>query len=341
MSPLSTPPAHTQPVFAEFAEVGPVIQADPARAVIQTSSARAARTADARVLTDPAATRRVAQRSYVIRPGDTPYGIAGRFGVSLHRLLQANGLVESSLIRPGQRLVIPDGSTGLRQLQKARRTGGPAFAATSSTQVTVRSGDTVDGLALRHGSSRSAIRKANGLSNTALLRPGQRLTLPRVRAAASASSTSGVHRNLSAAARANLHYLNSRPAPTRLQVRAMIVETARRHGVDPRLALAIGWQESGWNQRAVSSANAIGVMQCLPSTAEWVSGVVGRRLRLLHARDSVACGVALLRTLQRSARSEREMVAAYYQGLHSVRTRGWYADTKAYVASVIALKNRM
>ena len=30
----------------------------------------------------------------------------------------------------------------------------------------------------------------------------------------------------------------------------MIAATARRHGVDPRLALAISMQESGWNQRA-------------------------------------------------------------------------------------------
>ena len=45
----------------------------------------------------------------------------------------------------------------------------------------------------------------------------------------------------------------------------MIVRIARQQGVDTRLALAIAYQESGWNQRAVSPANAVGVMQVIPA----------------------------------------------------------------------------
>ncbi len=121
----------------------------------------------------------------------------------------------------------------------------------------------------------------------------------------------------------------------------MISSTARLHGIDPSLALAISWQESRWTQNAVSEANAIGVMQCLPSTAQWVSGMIGRPLDLLDPQDNVTCGVVLLRSLLRSADSESQAIAAYYQGLASIQQRGMYQDTVDYVASVLAYKSRM
>ena len=122
-------------------------------------------------------------------------------------------------------------------------------------------------------------------------------------------------------------------------MRALIVRTAKQHGVDPALALAISWQESGFNMRAVSVANAIGAMQVIPSTGEWISSVVGRRLDLLKPRDNVTAGVVLLRILTRSA-SQRAAVAGYYQGLTSVRERGMFPDTKRYVANILALRKQ-
>ncbi|MGL5864615.1 MAG: transglycosylase SLT domain-containing protein [Dermatophilaceae bacterium] len=49
--------------------------------------------------------------------------------------------------------------------------------------------------------------------------------------------------------------------------------SARRHGVDPRLVLAISYQEPGWNHRAVSPANAIGVMQVIAASSQGLEGV--------------------------------------------------------------------
>ncbi len=46
--------------------------------------------------------------TYVVRKGDTLGRIAERRGVSLNRLLQANGLSRRSVIYPGQRLWIPN-----------------------------------------------------------------------------------------------------------------------------------------------------------------------------------------------------------------------------------------
>jgi peptidoglycan endopeptidase LytE len=50
--------------------------------------------------------QRVAQR-YRVQAGDTLFGIAQRFGISLAALTSANGITEASVIQPGQMLVIP------------------------------------------------------------------------------------------------------------------------------------------------------------------------------------------------------------------------------------------
>jgi soluble lytic murein transglycosylase-like protein len=143
------------------------------------------------------------------------------------------------------------------------------------------------------------------------------------------------------AAGVNRGYLAGAPVPGRSDTRAMIVDTARRHGLDPRLALAIAWQESAWSQRQVSVANAIGVMQVIPSSGAWASSLAGRRLDLLNTQDNITAGVVILRSLTRAAATEEQAVAGYYQGLAGVQAHGMYADTRGYVRSVLALKARM
>ena len=92
----------------------------------------------------------------------------------------------------------------------------------------------------------------------------------------------------------------------------------------------------------VSTTGAIGAMQVMPSTGSWVSSyIVHRHLDLLNAQDNITAGIALLSVLVRETGGHTaQAVAGYYQGLSSVRDRGMYADTKAYVANVLALRNR-
>ena len=47
------------------------------------------------------------RRVYVVKPGDTPSGIAEKTGVSLEKLEQANPDLDPQLLAPGQRIKLP------------------------------------------------------------------------------------------------------------------------------------------------------------------------------------------------------------------------------------------
>ena len=269
---------------------------------------------------------------YRVRSGDTLSAIAARTRTPLASLYSMNRLGPRSVIHPGQVL-------------RVRGTAPAATRASGSAAYTVRSGDTWGGIAARHDLGLAALLKANRLSARSVIHPGQRLRVPGRPAKAPTSANTFAGRTypssiVNAAAR-NRAALARTAVPSRSQTRAMIVATARRHGVDPRLALAVGWQESGWNQRQVSVANAIGVMQVIPSSGEWASQLSGRRLNLLKTQDNITAGVVILRALTRSASSLDHAIAGYYQGLYSVQTRGMYADTKVYVSAIKAHRARM
>lgn len=50
-----------------------------------------------------------AQRVHVVRPGESLWGIARQYGMPLDALLERNGLVPSSILRPGDRLLVGSG----------------------------------------------------------------------------------------------------------------------------------------------------------------------------------------------------------------------------------------
>jgi soluble lytic murein transglycosylase-like protein len=124
-------------------------------------------------------------------------------------------------------------------------------------------------------------------------------------------------------------------------VRRLVARTARHYGVPPKLALAVAWQESGWQQRRVSSAGALGVMQVMPDTGRWMRWYVGRKLRLRDTHDNVLAGIMTLRVLRSWTRWDNNAIAAYYQGLGAVREHGYFDDTRRYVKSVRAHQRRI
>jgi len=282
---------------------------------------------------------RAAGRVHVVRAGETMSHIAAHYRVPLAGLLKANHLSARSLIHPGDRIHVRGASAAASSSRKA---SSPRPAATTRRH-TVRSGETLSGIAARYGTSVSDIARASRISSGSLLRVGQRLRIPASATHAVSDTFNGVTypSSVVAAARRNHAILAKRSVPSRSETRAIIVKTARRHGVDPRLALAVASMESGWNQRMVSPANAVGVMQVIPSGGQWASSLVGRRLDLLDARDNITAGVVMLRALGRSAKNTEQAVAGYYQGLGSVQQHGMYSDTKSYVRTIMRLRATM
>jgi len=104
---------------------------------------------------------------HTVQKGDTLYSIAYRYGTTVSAIVAANNIYTPSFIYTGQRLVIPAGQWA----------GSPPAAATC---YTVRKGDTLVSIALRHGTTVSALALANNLSNPSFIWVGQCLVIPGV-----------------------------------------------------------------------------------------------------------------------------------------------------------------
>jgi soluble lytic murein transglycosylase-like protein len=134
------------------------------------------------------------------------------------------------------------------------------------------------------------------------------------------------------------------PYPTLEHVSASEVGSiADANGVPASLAEAIGWQESGFDNSLVSSADARGVMQIIPGTWGYIQRNLtgGVPLAPASAASNVRGGVLLLHALLSATGGDPALAAAgYYQGLSSVRQNGMYSDTQQYVNSVLALRQR-
>ncbi|WP_329609223.1 lytic transglycosylase [Arthrobacter sp. ATA002] len=263
--------------------------------------------------------------------------------MSLDSVLAANSLTLTSIIRPGQEIALSGGAV-------AGASAAPAAPA-PGTSHTVAPGDTLTGIAARHNVSLSALMSANGMDGSTVLFPGDAVVLPGAGVTTLATAPAEappadlvpntfLHYtypdHVVADANTNKHALNATAVPSRADMQQIVAQTAVQMGVDPALAMAFSFQESGFDQRAVSPANAIGAMQVIPSSGDWASDLVGRQLNLLDPHDNATAGVAIIRSLIRTSDSLETAVASYYQGQYSVTTQGMFEDTRGYVASVLA-----
>jgi LysM repeat protein len=261
---------------------------------------------------------------YAVQSGDTLSGIAVAHGVSLSALAAANGLSTTSFAIAGTTLQIPSGT-----IAPSDSSGPPPLGG-----YTVRPGDSLSSIAAQAGVSMRQLAWMNGLDPSHYLLAGTVLKLP---TGASAPANQ-------APAPSEIVVPQAAPNPTPERVSSSeIAQIAAANGVPASMASAIAWQESGFNNAMVSSANARGVMQIMPGTWDWVNhNLAGANaLNPNSAMDNVRGGVLYLHQLLNDfGGDQNSAIAAYYQGEGAVRSHGLYPDTQQYVNSVNALRAR-
>jgi soluble lytic murein transglycosylase-like protein len=231
----------------------------------------------------------------------------------------------------GSTIQIPSESEAAAALAAQGTTAAAPAAGTAAPEpmggYTVQPGETLSGIAAASGATVEQLAWMNGLDPSAPLLSGTALKLPGPTDAPAAAPQAVPD----AAPYATPGHTTS----------SEISQIAGQHGVSGSLASAVAWQESGFNNGVVSSANARGVMQVMPGTWDWIEDNLAGPLDPASPQDNVKAGSLYLRQLlQDTGGDERMAVAAYYQGLGSVQQDGLFPETEQYVENVMALKGR-
>jgi len=192
----------------------------------------------------------------------------------------------------------------------------------ASAAYTVRPGDTLTGIAARFGVTVSDLAQANGIADPNRVQAGKLLNVP--------ETGGGFPSTL-------------RRSSDRLALVPYFQRWAAANGLPVDLLMAMTWVESGWQNNVVSSKGAIGIGQLMPTTAEFIRteliGQPGLDPRI--PEHNIRISARYLRwLLVRSHGDVRLALAGYYQGPHSVATRGVWAPTTRYVDAVLALRKR-
>jgi len=188
-----------------------------------------------------------APATHVVESGDTVSSIAARYGLDTNAVLAANGLGWSSIIRPGQSLVLT---------APAQAAPAPAPAPAPAVGYEVRAGDTLSGIASAHGVSLDAVLGANGLTRASIIYPGETLQIPSASTAAvgAASTPAPLAPGLDAEQSDNAR---------------LIIRIGREMGVPERgilIALGTAMQESWLRNLDWGDRDSLGLFQQRPST---------------------------------------------------------------------------
>jgi murein DD-endopeptidase MepM/ murein hydrolase activator NlpD len=123
----------------------------------------------------------------IVGTSDTLDGLSKRYNVSQAAILQANGYRGPRALSPGQSLIIPrQGTVAAPAVAVA---AAPARPASGGSTHYVNRGDTLMSISRKNNVPVAEIARANGLSPTAQLKLGSKITVPAARTAAAAPVT--------------------------------------------------------------------------------------------------------------------------------------------------------
>ena len=126
---------------------------------------------------------------YTVQSGDTLSGIALKFSTTSSKLAQLNSISNPNLIYVGQRLLVNQSSNS-NSSSSGQSSSTTTNTETSSASYTVKSGDTLSGIASQYNTTVNQIVSLNQLSNPNLIYVGQVLKLKNSQTTNSSSSSS-------------------------------------------------------------------------------------------------------------------------------------------------------
>ena len=244
----------------------------------------------ARAAPRPRAVAGVVASVYRVRPGETLSGIAAHHGTTPGAIARDNGIALRAVLRVGEPLRLP----GVHQAGPIPAGRAQAMPGALASVYRVRPGDTLSGIAARHGIRLGTIERLNGISSRTVLRVGEHIRLAarqQVPAVLAATAT-GAHAPLTPPA--------SRPSGSR---RALAVARVAARAAPPRPTVDASPQSSAQTKspgpmlgpeaepaRSLDPANyavsANGTIRVAPAEslgyyAEWL-GVSAMRLRRIN-----------------------------------------------------------
>ena len=113
--------------------------------------------------------------THTVLAGETLYGIARQYNVTVDALAQANGLSTSTYVMAGQVLTVPL-LPGAQEGQFP--TAGPPPAQTEEIIHTVGVGETLFRIALQYNTTADALAQYNGIANPRVIYVGQQIRIP-------------------------------------------------------------------------------------------------------------------------------------------------------------------
>ncbi|WP_368290742.1 LysM peptidoglycan-binding domain-containing protein [Ligilactobacillus ruminis] len=104
---------------------------------------------------------------YTIRPGDSWWSIANRFGMDMYQLAQLNGMSINNVIHPGQKI----------KVKGIIKNGAKPVKNTNTSSYLVKPGDSWWSIAAKHGLSMYTLAARNGKTIYTVIHPGDKLTI--------------------------------------------------------------------------------------------------------------------------------------------------------------------
>ena len=185
-----------------------------------------------------------------------------------------------------------------------------------------RETDTIPSVAALHAVDEQFVLDANGREASERLQPGTVLVFP-------AAPTDG--RSLPAEIEEN---------PSLVDLLPIFDQWAEEYDVPPDLLKATAWQESRWDEDAVSPSGAVGIGQLEPSTTGFIKGsIVTEPLDPEVASDNIRLSAAYLGyLLEQTDGDHAAALAAYLLGPTGFRDEGYTQDAIGYISGVMQVR---